>query len=143
PFPYPPLFRSSARLEGLPLGDGISRQDRGVVPAGSLEGARDDVLRDLVDAPGELLVAGGRGPEGGPDLVGPAAEKQRGGPHQLVLVPPLVLGVLATERPGVPAVAVLVESGRLHDAVDRQQRGEDQPHTRSVPRPYPSSAPEA
>jgi hypothetical protein len=77
---------------------------------------------------------GGR-PEGGPDLVGRAAEEDRVCGEQLVEVPSLVLRILAAEGPGVAAVPMLVEAGTLHDAVEGHERGEDQAHLGMVTTP--------
>ena len=123
------------RLQRPDLGGHVARDDRRVAPVGPLERVRHDVLRDAVHPVGQFgVAAAGRRPERRPDLPGPAAQQERVGRHRLGLVVDLVLVVLDAQRPRVPAAPVLVEPGRLDDAVDGHERGHDQPHGRKTSR---------
>src|SRR3954471_7796465 len=107
----------------------IARDDRRVVPVGPLERVRYDVLRDAVHLLDQFLVADRlRRPERGPDLPGPTPEQERLGIHRLGLVEDLVLVRLEAERPGIATAPVLIEPGRLDDAVEGHERGDHEPH---------------
>ena len=106
----------------------IFPQDLGVLPRCLAQAGRDDVLLRRVHALRELGVLVGSGPEGGPDQVSSAPQEK--GVHLRELTGQKVLELLrlASERPGVLArIAVLLEAGRLHNAVERHELGDDQP----------------
>jgi hypothetical protein len=110
----------------------VAGDDRGVLPVGTGERVRDDVLRSLVDLPLQLRISGRRRPERRPDLPRAAAEQERVRAADLLRVEALVLFVLDSERLRVPAVAMLVEAGSLHDAVERDEGGDHEPHESAI-----------
>ena len=121
------------RLQRRDLVGHIAREDRRVVPVGAFQRVGHDVLRDGVHLLGHLDVAtAGRRPERRPDLPRPPAQQKRVRGHRLGPVVDLVLVGLDPKGPRVAPGPVLVEPGRLDDAVEGHEGSHDELHDRRL-----------
>jgi hypothetical protein len=112
--------------------DEVAAQHRRVVPLRILEGRRDDVLRHVVELVREL--AGHLRPGRGKALVGHAPEEQGVGLERLVELELLALRpAVDLERPAA-VLEVLAAARRLHDPVQRNELGYDDPSHLGLPR---------
>jgi hypothetical protein len=119
------------------LVDDVPAQQRGVGPLQPVQGRGGDVLGQLVEPGGDRVgLVGDLRPEAGEDLVGAAPQQEgvgRGDPvdHQSAHV---VVGVgeLPAALAELVAGVLLCTSRVLHDAVQRQEGGQRQPHACSA-----------
>ena len=121
------------RLEPPDLLGQVAAKEEGVRQLGPDKGLRHDVLRNVDDPLLEPPGVGAGAPERRPDLVGRPSEEQCGGALRVLLVEALELIIADPQGPRVPPVAVLLEPGRLHDPVDRQEVGDHEPHRSTWP----------
>src|SRR5215510_10686456 len=117
----------AARRSSQPgdLLDHVASEHRRVVPLGPVERGGDDVLGHAVELVRELALP--RWPGRGKSLVGHTSQQKRLGVEGLIQLE-LVAGLATIELEGPTAVLVVLSSTRvLHDAVERDEFGYDDP----------------